>query len=77
LIADEVAWRQRSFVDATIGRMVLVPPLMQRFGRANWWIPRWLDTRIPGLDIAPPTPHSNPHSRAATSSPRSVEAKRV
>jgi RND superfamily putative drug exporter len=27
-------------VDATIVRMVLVPALMQLFGRANWWMPR-------------------------------------
>jgi RND superfamily putative drug exporter len=26
-------------VDATVVRMVLVPALMQLFGRANWWIP--------------------------------------
>ena len=40
------------FVDATIVRMVLVPALMQLFGRANWWMPRWLDTKLPRLDIA-------------------------
>jgi RND superfamily putative drug exporter len=39
------------FVDATVVRMVLVPALMQLFGRANWWIPRWLDRRLPGLDV--------------------------
>ena len=30
-------------VDATVVRMVLVPALMQLLGRANWWMPRWLD----------------------------------
>jgi putative drug exporter of the RND superfamily len=39
------------FLDATVVRMVLVPPLMQLFGRANWWIPRWLDRRLPPLDV--------------------------
>jgi putative drug exporter of the RND superfamily len=34
-------------VDATIVRMVLVPALMQLIGRANWWIPGWLDRRLP------------------------------
>jgi RND superfamily putative drug exporter len=38
------------FLDATVVRMVLVPALMQLFGRANWWIPRWLDRRLPRLD---------------------------
>jgi RND superfamily putative drug exporter len=37
-------------VDATIVRMVLVPAVMQLLGRANWWIPRWLDRLLPRLD---------------------------
>jgi hypothetical protein len=36
-------------VDATIVRMVLVPALMQLLGRANWWMPRWLDRAVPRL----------------------------
>jgi hypothetical protein len=40
------------FLDATVVRMVLVPALMQLFGRANWWIPRWLDRRLPRVDFA-------------------------
>jgi putative drug exporter of the RND superfamily len=39
------------FVDATIVRMVLVPSAMQLMGRANWWLPGWLDRIIPNLDI--------------------------
>ena len=30
-------------------RMVLVPALMQLLGRANWWMPRWLDRAVPRL----------------------------
>lgn len=30
-------------VDATLVRLVLVPATMRLFGRANWWIPSWLD----------------------------------
>jgi putative drug exporter of the RND superfamily len=41
-------------VDATLVRMVLVPALMQIVGRANWWIPRWLDRLLPRF--APETP---------------------
>jgi putative drug exporter of the RND superfamily len=37
-------------LDATIVRMVLVPAVMQLLGRANWWIPRWLDRALPRLD---------------------------
>jgi RND superfamily putative drug exporter len=41
-------------VDATVVRMVLVPAVMQLLGRANWWIPRWLDRILPRLDGEPP-----------------------
>ena len=40
-------------VDATIIRMVLVPSIMQLMGRANWWMPRWLDRIVPRLDPHP------------------------
>jgi RND superfamily putative drug exporter len=34
--------------------MVLVPSIMQLMGRANWWMPRWLDRVVPRLDPHPP-----------------------
>ena len=43
-------------VDATVIRMVLVPGFMQLVGRANWWMPRWLDRVLPRLDPHPPEP---------------------
>jgi RND superfamily putative drug exporter len=36
-------------VDATLVRMVLVPSIMQLLGDANWWLPGWLDRRLPYL----------------------------
>jgi putative drug exporter of the RND superfamily len=41
-------------VDATVVRMVLVPAVMQLMGRANWWIPRWLNRILPRVDVAVP-----------------------
>ncbi|HET8971436.1 MAG TPA: MMPL family transporter, partial [Candidatus Nanopelagicales bacterium] len=38
-------------LDATIVRMVLVPATMALMGKANWWLPRWLDRRLPHIDI--------------------------
>ncbi len=35
------------FMDATLVRMVLVPATMTLLGDANWWIPGWLDRRLP------------------------------
>jgi RND superfamily putative drug exporter len=39
------------FIDAFIVRMTLVPAVMSLFGRAAWWLPRWLDRALPNLDI--------------------------
>ncbi|WP_208028864.1 MMPL family transporter [Rhabdothermincola sediminis] len=38
-------------VDATIVRMVLVPSTMELMGRANWWLPRWLDRILPDIHL--------------------------
>ncbi|MET0956355.1 MAG: MMPL family transporter [Cryobacterium sp.] len=38
-------------VDATVVRVLLVPAVMTLLGRANWWLPRWLDKRMPNLTI--------------------------
>ncbi|MFE2555047.1 MMPL family transporter [Streptomyces sp. NPDC059352] len=35
------------FIDATVVRMVLVPATMTLLGRANWWLPKWLDWMLP------------------------------
>ena len=39
------------FLDATLVRMVLVPATMSLLGRANWWLPGWLDRILPHLDL--------------------------
>jgi putative drug exporter of the RND superfamily len=38
-------------LDATLVRMVMVPATMALLGRANWWLPRWLDRRLPRLGM--------------------------
>ncbi len=38
-------------IDATLVRMVLVPATMELLGRANWWLPRWLDRLVPRLAV--------------------------
>jgi RND superfamily putative drug exporter len=40
--------------DAFILRTVLVPAAMHLFGNANWWLPGWLDRRLPHLAVEPP-----------------------
>ena len=49
------------FIDATIVRMVLVPSTMELMGRANWWLPGWLDRLLPQVSFeAPPGPELGP-----------------
>jgi RND superfamily putative drug exporter len=47
-------------LDAFILRTVLVPAAMHLFGNANWWLPRWLDRRLPHLAIEPPDSAGEP-----------------
>jgi putative drug exporter of the RND superfamily len=42
------------FFDAVIIRCLLVPALMELFGRRAWWLPAWLDRRLPRLAIEAP-----------------------
>ena len=39
------------FVDAFIVRMTLVPAVLALLGHSAWWLPRWLDDRLPVLDV--------------------------
>ena len=51
-------------IDATVVRMVLVPATMSLMGRANWWLPSWLDRLLPHLsfenDLSEHQPHPAP-----------------
>ena len=37
-------------LDATVVRVVLLPTIMRMLGRRAWWMPVWLDRRLPVLD---------------------------
>ena len=38
-------------LDAFVVRMTLVPAVMKLLGRHAWWLPAWLDRRLPSLDV--------------------------
>jgi RND superfamily putative drug exporter len=38
-------------IDATVVRMLLVPAVMHLLGRANWWLPRSVEDRLPQLSV--------------------------
>ncbi|MER6104445.1 MMPL family transporter [Streptomyces sp. NPDC001832] len=62
-------------LDAFVLRTLLVPALMHLLGKANWWLPRWLDRRLPRISIEPPECRA-PHAKIpqAAQSPEAVHA---
>lgn len=38
-------------LDATLVRLVLVPAFLKLAGRWNWWLPAWLDKRLPRIRL--------------------------
>ncbi|MFF8608238.1 MMPL family transporter [Streptomyces sp. NPDC015346] len=57
-------------LDAFVLRTLLVPALMHMLGGANWWLPGWLDRRLPRISI------ETPKSRAAADADADADADR-
>jgi RND superfamily putative drug exporter len=38
-------------VDAFVVRMTLVPAVLTLLGTRAWWLPRWIDRRLPSFDV--------------------------
>jgi putative drug exporter of the RND superfamily len=60
-------------IDATVVRMLLVPAVMHLLGRANWWLPRSVDRRLPQLRIEGRPEAFAPSPRSAPRHPDSPE----
>ncbi len=56
-------------LDALIVRSVLVPALMIVLGKRNWWLPAWLDRRLPRLRIEGAGPASAADAPALSALP--------
>jgi RND superfamily putative drug exporter len=55
-------------VDATVVRCLLVPAVMVLLGRSAWWLPGWLDRRLPHVSVEgepAPEPLVSPPPEAA------------
>jgi RND superfamily putative drug exporter len=39
------------FIDAFVVRMTLVPAVLSLLGKAAWWLPAWIDKRLPSFDV--------------------------
>lgn len=48
-----VALASAVLIDAFIVRLVIVPSFMSMVGKANWWLPAWLDRILPVVHIEP------------------------
>ena len=57
-------------LDVTLVRMVLVPAAMSLLGHRAWWLPAWLDRRLPVIDLEGAShegdEHETSHLPAAT-----------
>jgi RND superfamily putative drug exporter len=58
IINDDVVIKSIGFalafgvlVDAFFVRMTLVPAVLAMLGKRAWWLPAWLDRKLPNLDI--------------------------
>ena len=49
-----VGFASAIFIDAFIIRLLLLPAVMHLAGPAMWWMPAWLERRLPHLHIEPP-----------------------
>jgi RND superfamily putative drug exporter len=45
-------------IDALIVRTILVPAIMHTLGKANWYLPAWLDLRLPRIALEAPADHA-------------------
>jgi len=52
-------------VDALIIRSILVPAIMQLFGKAAWWMPEWLSKILPNLAVEPHETHPDGTTKPA------------
>ena len=59
-------------LDATIVRMLVVPASMALMGRANWWLPGWLDRFLPQLTAEGIGQHHDPPALAKIQEPLPV-----
>jgi RND superfamily putative drug exporter len=62
-----VGFASAIFIDAFIIRLLLLPAVMHLVGPAMWWMPAWLDKRLPHFNIEPPEEgaHTKPEEREA------------
>jgi RND superfamily putative drug exporter len=69
--------RIREEYDATVVRMVMVPAAIALLGRANWWLPGWLDHRLPHVPMEDAGVPGRQVADAAEPRPRTASIARI
>jgi RND superfamily putative drug exporter len=57
-----VGFASAIFIDAFIIRLLLLPAVMHIVGPAMWWMPAWLEKRLPHFNIERPDTDDEPPS---------------
>ena len=60
------------FLDVTLVRMVLVPATMSLLGHRAWWLPAWLERRLPAIDV-----EGGAHDGAGSAEPVAEQVEEV
>jgi putative drug exporter of the RND superfamily len=47
-------------LDATLVRLLLQPVILRLLGRRAWWMPAWLDQRLPEVQLSHELPGAKP-----------------
>lgn len=62
-------------LDATVVRVLLLPAIMRVMGPSAWWLPQWLDRRLPNVEHVEPAPAEPAAAVGGSTSPvRELEA---
>ena len=65
------------FLDALVVRCVLLPAVLELLGERTWRLPRWLDARLPHVNIEGSTAHAQLLEEAAAREPIEREPAQV
>jgi putative drug exporter of the RND superfamily len=64
-------------LDVTLIRMVLVPAAMSLLGHHAWWLPEWLDRRLPRIDLEGDSHDGEEQTEAETPESSEPQPERV
>ncbi len=64
-------------LDAIVVRCVLLPAVLELLGKSTWWLPRWIDDRLPHINIEGSSARARPAAEPGTDEPLEREPAQV